>query len=53
MICTGVMPHFSSFDVVVALGEYWNLALYAGARHLWGEYWGVWGWDVRSVPRLC
>ena len=40
ILCTRVMPRFSSFGAVVASGEYWTLAPYAVASHLWGEYWG-------------
>ena len=43
MLCTRVMPRFSSFGAVVVLGEYWTLAPYVGASHLWGEYWGLLG----------
>ena len=34
------MLRFSSFGAVVVSGDYWNLAPYIGASHLWGEYWG-------------
>ena len=40
MLFTRVMPRFSSFGAFVASGEYWNLAPYVGAIHLWGECWG-------------
>ena len=43
MLCTRVMPRFSSFGAVGELLEYWNLAPYVGASHLWGEHWGSLG----------
>ena len=39
MLCTRKMSRFSSFGAVAASGEYWTLAPYTGASHLWGEYW--------------
>ena len=45
MVCTHVMPYFSSFGAVVASGEYWTFSPYVGASHLWGEYWGRLGME--------
>ena len=52
MLCMRVMPSFSSFGAVVALGEYLTLALYIGVIHLWGECCGRLGKSVGSAPGL-